>query len=636
MEKELFKYLDMKWNHIIAPLLCLCLNIAWGQEKPNILWITIEDTSPQFIGCYGNADASTPVIDKLAEEGVRFTNAFSTGTVCSPSRSAIITGARTFEMGTGHHRSAYPVPGFMRGFPYYLKEQGYYATNNSKTDYNLANAKEFTAEAWHESSNKAGWWNRKQNKPFFAVFNFPESHQSRTMSMSFDWYTKNVWDHLPADARIEDTAFEMPPFYRDSPKMRKQFARVYNSIKLTDIRIGKLLQRLEDDNLREDTIIIFYADHGEGIPRGKTNGINLGYRVPFIIWFPEKYEHLSPWGKGGVVTDELVTFEDLAPTMVSLTGGNVPDYMNGRILLGKERSKPVNHVMLSSDRADNGIDMVRSITDGNYMYSRNFMPFMPEMRYLNYIEIAGITQQMRNDLENDLLNETQRKIFAPRPAEFLFNIEKDIWETNNLANDKDTYGILQKMRAELDERIIKSRDVHFLPEYEIGLISKNNTPYEHRLDDRKYPLGEIYEAASLSGKKGKTTLEKQIKLLNSKNKIVRYWASIGLMSQDKELLEKYTDQLTGFLQDGYDPVRINIATLLFEQSENTSTKKILIAYCKNDNMDLALMTINNLLYLNYKEPFIKTIQMVGKLQDRNQFVKGACKDFLNMTGIVTY
>ena len=271
--------------------------------KPNILWITIEDTSPQFIGCYGNKNARTPVIDQLASEGIRFTNAFSTGTVCSPSRTAIITGIKTYMTGTGNHRSKYPIPEYIKGFPYYLQELGYYTTNNQKTDYNVANEKDFIKEAWHESSGDAGWWNRKSGQPFFSVFNFNESHQSRTMTMTYEWYTENVLDHLSQEERISENEFEMPPFYLDSPEMRKQFARVYNSIKLTDNRIDELLKRLEKDNLKDSTIIFFFADHGEGMPRGKTNGINYGYRVPFVIWFPEMYKHLSPWGTGGIVTD---------------------------------------------------------------------------------------------------------------------------------------------------------------------------------------------------------------------------------------------------------------------------------------------------------------------------------------------
>jgi arylsulfatase A-like enzyme len=416
-------------------ILIVVVNVSFAQQKPNILWITIEDTSPQFIGCYGNSNARTPVIDKLAEEGIRFTNAFSTGTVCSPSRTAIITGVKTYKTGTGNHRSKYQVPAFIKGFPYYLQQLGYYTTNNAKTDYNVAGEKEFIAEAWNESSGKAGWWNRKPGQPFFAVFNYNESHQSRTMTETYDWYVENVYNQLLPNERIGDNDFEMPPFYLDSPEMRKQFARVYNSIKLTDNKIGELLARLEKDKLKDSTIIFFYADHGEGMPRGKTNGINYGYRVPFIMWFPEIYKHLSPWKKAGVVTDELIDFTDLAPTLISLAGGEIPKHLEGRPMLGKKRSKPVEYLFLSSDRSDNGIDMVRTVTDGRFVYSRNFLPFINEARYIRYMEIGEIKQQMRKDLAENKLNPLQKSLFEPRPAEFLFDIENDLWETKNLAGD---------------------------------------------------------------------------------------------------------------------------------------------------------------------------------------------------------
>ena len=402
----------MKTHRYFLLLLLFVTNLAYAQKRPNILWITIEDTSPQFVGCYGNPNARTPVIDHLAQEGVRFTNAFSTGTVCSPSRCTIITGVRTYKMGTGNHRSNYPIPGFIHGFPYYMQKAGYYVTNNKKTDYNVGNVQAFTKEAWNESSGTAGWWGRKPGQPFFAVFNFMDSHQSRTMTMPYDWYQEHVLDKLPEKARIGDNAFDMPPIYRDSPEMRKQFARVYNSLKLTDLEIGALLDKLDKDHLSDSTIIFFYGDHGEGEPRGKTNGINMGYRVPFIVWFPEMYKNLSPWGTSGVVTDELVDFDELAPTLISLAGGKVPDYLKGRILMGKNRSKPTDHLVLSEDRSDNGIDMIRSVTNGRYVYSRNYLPFMPELRYIRYMEIGPIKQQMRQDLAAGKLDPLQKRLFA--------------------------------------------------------------------------------------------------------------------------------------------------------------------------------------------------------------------------------
>ncbi len=621
-------------------LILFCSTALYAQKRPNVLWITIEDTSPQFVGCYGNKDARTPVIDKLAEEGVRFTNAFSTGTVCSPSRSTIITGVRTYKMGTGNHRSNYPIPDFIHGFPYYMQQVGYYTTNNFKTDYNVGNVKAFTKEAWDESSPTAGWWNRKPGQPFFAVFNFMDSHQSRTMTNTYDWYVKNVLEKLPEKDRIAENAFEMPPFYRDSPEMRKQFARVYNSIKLTDNEIGELLGRLDKDHLRDSTIIFFYADHGEGEPRGKTNGIDLGYRVPFVIWFPEMYKNLSPWGTGGIVTDELIDFEDLAPTLISLASGKVPDYLKGRILLGKDRSKPVDHLILSEDRSDNGIDMIRSVTNGQYTYSRNYMPFMPELRYIRYMEIGDIKQQMRKDYQESrnraekILNPLQESLFEDRPPESLYDIENDPWQIHNLVNDPTTQPVLKRMRKQLDEEVLQSRDVMFLPEYEIGLISKTTTPYEFRLDDKNYPIKAIYKAASLSGKRGPDIAKEQIGLLSSGNKIIRYWAILGLRSQYSQTIKPYQQEITRSMQDEYPPVAITAAAIAYQEFNNNSAEETLKQYCKSDNMDLALMAINYLLYVTHKEPFVDTIESVHDMEDRNYNVKAACMDFLGSLELV--
>ncbi|MGI8636255.1 MAG: sulfatase family protein [Segetibacter sp.] len=607
--------------------------LSFAQNKPNILWVTIEDTSPQFIGCYGNKDARTPVIDKLAKEGVRFTNAFSTGTVCSPSRCTIITGVRSYKMGTGNHRSNYPIPAFIHGFPYYLQQAGYYTTNNVKTDYNIAHPAEFTKDAWNESSAKAGWWNRKQGQPFFAVFNFMDSHQSRTMTDSYDKYVKEVIDELPVADRIGDNDFEVPPFYRNSPEMRKQLARVYNALKLTDNKIGKLLKRLSDDHLTDSTIIFFYGDHGEGIPRGKTNGINLGYRVPFAIWFPPMYKNLSPWGTG-VVTDEMVDFEDLAPTIISMAGGIQPDYLKGRTLIGNKRSKPVDHLMLSSDRSDNGIDMIRSITNGRYVYSRNYLPFMPEARYIRYMEIGDIKQQMRKDFGDDKLNSLQKSLFEPRPAEFLYDIENDQWETTNLVDNPATKEVLEKMRKLLDEEILQSRDVMFLPEYEIGLISKTTTPYEYRLNETKYPLKQIYNAASLSGKRGKDIAAQQIKLLMSTDKIIRYWAITGLRSQSALVLKPYQAQIIKAMQDAYPPVAVTASALSYNEFNNTQAEENLKKYSISENPDIALMSINFLQYVDNKQPFVNTVKAVHEMSGRSYDVKASSMDFLGSLGLV--
>ena len=619
---------------IIITIQCKANSVFEANKKPNILWITIEDTSPQFIGCYGNTNARTPVIDKLAAEGIRFTNAFSTGTVCSPSRTAIITGVKTYKTGTGNHRSKYAVPEFIKGFPYYLQQQGYYTTNNVKTDYNVAGEKDFIAVAWNESSNNAGWWNRKPGQPFFAVFNYNESHQSRTMTETYDWYVENVYNQLLPNERIGDNDFEMPPFYLDSPEMRRQFARVYNSIKLTDNKIGELLARLENDNLKDSTIIFFYADHGEGMPRGKTNGINYGYRVPFIIWFPKMYKHFSPWGKAGIVSDELIDFTDLAPTLLSLAGGEIPKHLEGRSVLGKKRSKPVDYLFLSSDRSDNGIDMVRTVTDGKYVYSRNFLPFINEARYIRYMEIGEIKQQMRKDLAENKLNPLQKSLFEPRPAEFLFDIETDLWETNNLAKDPEYKSVVEKMRTLMKNEVLRSRDVMFLPEYEISLLSKTTSAYEFRMSNEKYPLEEIYEAASLAGFRSKEVAAKQVEMLKSPNTIVRYWAILGLRSQNKEDLKPFSADILNSMEDIYPPIGVTASAIAYEIFENKSAEENLKEFCAQDNLQVSLMAINYLLYSNNREPFVETIREVQKMKDRDYNVKAACMDVLGSLGLV--
>ncbi|MEO6916927.1 MAG: sulfatase [Chitinophagaceae bacterium] len=622
----------MKKSLPILFLFTLFFTDSFEQTRPNILWITIEDSSPQFFGCYGNKNARTPVIDRLAKEGVRFTNAFSTGTVCSPSRSTIITGVRTYELGCGNHRSYIPIPDYIHGFPLFLQQAGYYATNNVKTDYNFLKADEFIREAWNESSAKAGWWNRTPGKPFFAVFNFMDSHQSRTMTDTYEKYTKEVINQLPASDRIGDNDFDVPPFYRNSPEMRKQLARVYNSIKLTDNKIGKLLKRLDDDHLTDSTIIFFYADHGEGIPRGKTNGINLGYRVPFVIWFPPMYKHLSPWGTG-MITDELIDFEDLAPTLISLAGGTAPEYLKGRILIGSRRSPKSDHLLLSSDRSDNGIDMIRSITDGRYMYSRNYLPFTPEVHYIRYMEIGDIKNQMRQDLAENKLNALQKRLFEPRPAEYLFDIEKDVWETANLMNSAGAKTVLERMRKLLDKEILASRDVMFLPEYEINRL-KGTTPYEFRQSEKNYPLTAIYKMASLSGERGNQSASQQARGLKDANKIIRYWAAIGLRSQNSAVLKSHRAELLQAMHDDYPPVSVTAAAIVYNEFDNSEARELLKKFSSDNNMDIALMAINYMLYVRIRQPFVETVKAVHLMDGRSYNVKAACLDFLGSLKLV--
>lgn len=604
----------------VTMLFCfLVILTASAQDRPNILWLTFEDTSPEFIGCYGNKVAKTPVMDKLAAEGTRFTAAYSTGSVCSPSRNALILGCKTYTLGTGNHRSNYPIPDTMTGFPKYLRDAGYYTSNNSKTDYNTSAAMRIIQESWDESSGEAGWWKRKAGQPFFAVFNSMSSHQSRTMTEPFAQYKKQIIDQLAESQQTKDAAVLLPPFFRDSPAMRKQAARIYNAITKTDTEFGELLARLEKEGLRENTIIFMFADHGEGMPDAKTNGKGLGHRVPFIAWFPEKYKHLSPWKKAGAVTDEKIDFVDLAPTVLSLAGVAIPAYMQGRSLVGEsgtpERRKPEPpYLFLSSDRSDESYDLTRTVIKGHYAYTRVFMPYIPELRYLQYMDVGEITQHIRSDFKDKKLNNVQQQMLLPRPAELLYDQDKDPWEIDNLAQKKGYETLLNEFRSQLRIHVLSQRDVLFLPEYEIARLSKTTNPYTFRQQDANYPVRDIYEAASLSGFHDSVTLKRQVGLLKNGNPIVRYWALMGLRSQPKPALGPYRAQLTVALTDNYPLNQIIAASILNANAGDKVARDVLRKHLDSPDDNVANVVMQQLMYQPNASDWVADIEQFYTLK----------------------
>lgn len=601
-----------KLRTVLIAFLAMTAFTARSQESsrqrlapPNILWLTFEDTSPEFIGIYGNLTAKTPTMDQLAREGVRFNYAFSTGSVCSPSRSALITGVKTYELGTGNHRSAYPIPDFIHGFPKYLKDAGYYTTNNSKTDYNTSDAQRVIQESWDESSGKAGWWNRREGQPFFAVFNSNSSHQSRTMTWPYAQYQKEILDQLPDSMKHADAEVFMPPYYHESPEMRKQMARVNNSISKTDLEFKELLDRLEREGLRQNTIIFLFADHGEGMPRSKTNGIGLGHRVPFVIWFPEKYRHLSPWGWAGAVTDEMIDFTDLPPTVLSLAGITIPDYMKGRVLAGPLRKPEPKYLFLSSDRSDESYDLTRTVIEGKYAYTRAFVPYIQELRYLLYMDMGEITEHIRNDYKAGKLSATERQMLEPRPAEYLYDMEKDPWEINNLAKDPAYAKVLRRFRKVQAKEILQKRDVLFLPEYEIAQISKTTTPYQYRA---QLDLKPIYNMAKWSGFRTEKSRKIQIKGLKDDDKFVRYWALLGLKSNVKAITDLEKFALTASLDDPYAPNRIIGASLVAELSDGPRPRKVLEDAIQSNDDDLSNLAIQQIMYQPNAASFLPEIK----------------------------
>lgn len=599
-------------------------------QRPNILWLTFEDTSPEFIGCYGNPKAKTPFMDSLASVGVRFTKAFSTGAVCSPSRTALITGMKTYTLGTGHHRSRYQIPEFVKGFPYYLKKAGYYCTNNEKTDYNVADPKTFISETWDESSNKAGWWNRKEGQPFFAVINNMSAHQSRTMTNLYSDYEKMVLAKLPKHLQVAENELIIPPFYRDSPEMRKNVARIYNSISLADFEMRQTFERLKKENQLENTIIFCFADHGEGMPRVKTNGIGLGHRVPFFVWLPEKYKTLIG-SKSGATNDQLIDFCDLPPTILSLAGVEIPNHFQGKNLFQTQK----NTLFLSSDRSDESTDLTRTIITQKYAYTRVFMPFMQEVRYLNYMDRGDITAQIRKDFKDKKLNKIQVQIVLPREVEYLYDLENDAWQINNLAKDPKYAVEITKMRGLLQKHLIEQQDVMFLPEGRFADIQKNKTLYEFRKNTDEYPIEKIVSIAMLSGLKTDAALKSQIKALSDPNEIVQYWATMGIRGQDKAKLKKNLTQIEGFLNSKSNYVSALIALALSQELKHQKATEKLKEIIMSDDEFAAYIAIQGIMYFNDKTDFEPIIeQFLAKRKSQKNFLMAlnSAKMFLYVLG----
>jgi len=494
---------------------------AAGGDRPNILWITAEDLSPA-LGCYGDAYARTPNLDRLAAEGVRYTNAFATAPVCSPARSCLITGVFASSLGTMHLRSAFPIPDRIRAWPAALREAGYYTTNNVKTDYNTADEPRLIREAWDDCSANAHWRGRKDGRPFFAVFNHMVSHQSRSMVWPYEQFKKEVQSHLAPEEIHDPAGAPVPPYYPDTPTIRRTVARFYDCVTVLDKQVGRLLEQLQEDGLADDTIVFFYGDHGNGMPRHKRAVLDTGMKVPLLVRFPKKYRHLAPAEPGGTV-DRLVSFVDFPAAVLSLVGLPIPDYMQGAAFLGSAAAEPRRYVHGHRDRVDEAYDCCRSVRDERYLYIRNYMPHLSYHQPSAWPGQGEIRGEISRVAETGNLTPPQRHYAGPtKPAEELYDCRADPLNLANLVGDPKHEKVLRRLRAEHKRWVMESRDVGFLPECEIWRRSRGATPYEMARDEEAYPLETILAAADLVGR-GAAKRGALVANLGAVDPAVRFW-----------------------------------------------------------------------------------------------------------------
>jgi len=562
-----------------------------AKDRPNLLWITAEDISPA-LGCYGDAYARTPNLDRLAAEGVRYTGAFASAPICSPARSCLITGVLASSLGTMHLRSVYPIPRFVRAWPGALREAGYYTTNNVKTDYNTADEPRFIEEAWDACSDKAHWGGRKQGQPFFAVFNHMVSHQSRTMVWPREQFLKEVQSQLSADEIHDPAKAPIPPYYPDTPLVRRVVARFYDCVTVLDHEVGRLLDGLEADGLADDTIVFFYGDHGNGMPRHKRAVLDTGMKVPLLVRFPKKYAHLAP-AKPGEAVDRLVSFVDFPATVLSLVGLDAPDYMQGLAFLGPAAGEPRKYVYGHRDRVDEAYDLCRSVRDSRFLYIRNYMPHLSYHQPSAWPGQGEIRHEISRVAEEGGLTPPQRHYAGPtKPAEELYDCQADPLNLKNLIDDPAHAEVLGRLRKEHKRWVLASRDVGFLPECEIWRRSEGTTPYEMACDAKRYPLETILEAADLVGR-GADKRDALVANLSATDPAVRFWAVIGLRNLGEDA-RPAVGALEKALADASPPVRIEAAGALAALGKAKEAVAALVKELKSDSQSAVLRACRTL------------------------------------------
>jgi len=517
-------------------------------DRPNIVWLTSEDHGPHM-GCYGDALARTPHVDALAAQGMRFRHVWSCVPVCAPARTAIISGMYPSSLGALHMRSMVPLPDEIKLYPQILREAGYYCTNNSKEDYNCRAPEHL----WNESSNTAHWRNRAAGQPFLAVFNSTKSHESQIRTRPHNQVTDPAAVHVPA-------------YHPDTPEVRQDWAQYYDRVNAADADAGARLRELEEAGLASDTIVFYYADHGSGMPRAKRFAGDSGLHVPLVVQFPEKWRHLAPrdYQVGGV-SDRLVSFVDFAPTLLSLAGVEPPAWMQGHAFAGPYQTDGPGLLFGERGRMDERNDLVRSVTDGRYVYLRNYFPHVSQAQH-NAYQFETPTTRVWHDLFHRGLTNDAQSIFwsVPRAHEELYDLQSDPDEVHNLAASPEHRAILDKLRQAQRVHAADIRDVCFLPEGEIHARSEGSTPYAmaRDQDEEKHPFGRVFDAAERASNLDREALPELRTLLTDSDSAVRYWAALGHLMRGREAVGSGRSALHAALQDPSPYVRIAAAQCL--------------------------------------------------------------------------
>ena len=598
-------------------LFCVFQNLL---ARPNILWISAEDIGPQF-GCYGDPHAITPNIDRLASQGTRYTNAYTTAGVCAPCRSGIITGMYQNSIGTHHMRCNSLLPSWLKPFPKALKESGYYCTNNSKTDYQFS--KPSTNEIWDQSGSRAHWKNRKKDQPFFAVFNYTGCHESGIASES---KYKSVTANLTAKERQDPNKIStLPPYYPDTPAVREDWKRNYELITAMDSWAGSLIKEIKDQGLYEETIIFFWSDHGVGLPRAKRWLYHSGTHVPLIVRIPGQL--------AGKVDYQLVSSIDFGPTVLNLAGIKVHDNLQGRAFLGKNLSAPRKYVFGARDRMDERYDIIRAVFDGRFRYIRNFEPLKPYYQYMNTPEKGATMREIRR-AENESSLTVAGKLFSSseKPVEELYDIKVDPHEINNLASDSKYLSKIKLMRNVMSNWQSTIGDIGLIPEAEIEIQEKQSGSRFEIMNGKESDSNHIQQLVSVATKasEGISALDDLIRASNSNDPVIRYWAMTGIGNIGKNAGEVAKKISIDAMKDDSPSVRIAAARAVAKFGEIDSALGLLKNELKSPHQWGRLATAIVIDEMGEDaRPLVDDLKKVLKIRQPNKYIIRVANRALN-------
>ena len=438
-------------------------NTSEVHSRPNVIWLVAEDQSPEFFSIYGNKAIDLPNLELLAKDARLFNKAYATVPVCAPSRSSIITGLYPTTLGT-HNMRTYNVynpnneeelgipsyspipPEGVKVFTELLRQKGYYCTNNAKEDYNFR----APPHSWDKSGPEAHWRERENNSPFFAVFNFGVCHES------------GIWRFQDSTLYVDQHKVEVPAYFPDTKIVRRDLAVNYSNLKRLDNAIGVIIEQLKEDGLYDNSYIFFFSDHGGPFPRHKRSLHETGIRVPLLIKFPGS-KH------SGSESNQLVSFIDFAPTVLSLAGIEPSDVMQGRALFGDfQTNEPRKYLYASSDRFDEIKDRKRAVISSRWKYIRNYNPELSDALPISYRDQMPMMSEMRSLYMRDDLDEEQKVWFkSPQTQEELYDLHNDPIELNNLAEKRAWKDTLHHYSKLLDQWIRNTGDLGEIPEEEL-------------------------------------------------------------------------------------------------------------------------------------------------------------------------